>query len=318
MSRTLNVLTFLNDAIGRGERCALVAIADLIGSASRARGSLMAVTETGEWCGSLSSGCLEAALVGEARRVIASGTTEILRIGQGSPLIDLRLPCGGGLDLLIVPEPDSRAISLAVASLLRRRAVMLHLTKNGRVTCAQADCQAIAIWDGEELVVRCNPSLRLHIVGHGDETAALARLAIAHGAEVFVHTPDVRLLECCRALGCEVALMKTPGDCSMLSPDLFSAAIVLFHDHDWEVEPLMRLLAKPCFLIGAMGSPQTHSTRLKALRDAGADAAAMARIVGPVGLIPSTRDPEMLALSVLAQVGAAWNEANRRGFATGI
>ena len=38
----------------------------------------MGVSESG-WCGSLSGGCTEAALAGEARRVIASGTPDEIR-----------------------------------------------------------------------------------------------------------------------------------------------------------------------------------------------------------------------------------------------
>jgi xanthine dehydrogenase accessory factor len=87
---------FLIDRAGRGERTALVTITDVIGSASRAPGTHMAVSETGAWVGSLSGGCVEGAVVGEAKRVIEADHAELIRFGAGSPFIDIRLPVAAG------------------------------------------------------------------------------------------------------------------------------------------------------------------------------------------------------------------------------
>ena len=54
--------------------------------------------------------------LGEAAR--ASQKRGFVRYGVGSPYIDIRLPCGGGLDILIVPDPDRQE---------RRRAERLKL-----------------------------------------------------------------------------------------------------------------------------------------------------------------------------------------------
>jgi len=65
-------------------------------------------------------------------------------------------------------------------------------------------------------------------------------------------------------------------------------------------------LASPAFYIGAVGSRRTHAARLDALREQGVDEEALGRIAGPIGLIPATRDPSALAVSVLAGVLAEW------------
>jgi xanthine dehydrogenase accessory factor len=44
-----------------------------------------------------------------------------------------------------------------------------------------------------------------------------------------------------------------------------------------------------------------HEARLTALRDLGLSEAQLSRVHGPVGLIPSARDPGTLAVSVLAE-----------------
>ena len=84
---------------------------------------------------------------------------------------------------------------------------------------------------------------------------------------------------------------------------------MLFHDHEWETALLAQALGQPALFIGAMGSAATHARRLEALAAAGVGAAAASRVTGPIGLIPAARDPQTLALSVLAQVVAAYNLA---------
>jgi xanthine dehydrogenase accessory factor len=65
---------------------------------------------------------------------------------------------------------------------------------------------------------------------------------------------------------------------------------------------MKQALHSPAFYVGAMGSRKTHELRLQYLADIGVPAEKSDRMVAPIGLIPSTRDPATLALSTLAQV----------------
>ena len=93
-----NVLPDLAEWTGRGERCALVTLVGVDGNAPRAEGAQMAVSESGEWAGYISGGCLEAAIALEAQAAIKAGKPRLLRYGKGSPYFDIQLPCGSGLD----------------------------------------------------------------------------------------------------------------------------------------------------------------------------------------------------------------------------
>ena len=94
--------------IAQGQRVALVTLVGIEGSTSRGLGSQMAVAEDGRFAGSFSGGCIEDAIVAEARDVLAARTGRTVRYGAGSPYIDVRLPCGGGIDLCFTPDPDAR------------------------------------------------------------------------------------------------------------------------------------------------------------------------------------------------------------------
>ena len=307
MASALDVLTYLQDAAARGERTALIALTAVDGGAARGVGTLMGVSEAGGWCGSLSGGCTEAAIAGEARRVIASGKAEALRIGAGSPLIDIRLPCGSGIDLLILPQPDEAAIAGAIASLAARQPALLAAETDGALVLHAAASDARTAWHDGIFHLRLDPPLRMIIAGHGEEVEALARQARAWGAVVEVITPDERL-----ASQPGATPLKTPTSPVLLDLDPWTALVLLFHDHDWEVPLLARALPQDSLWIGAMGSRTTHARRLVTLADAGVPAELSSRIHGPIGLIPSARDPETLALSVLAEVVAAYGA--RRGF----
>jgi xanthine dehydrogenase accessory factor len=300
---------FLINASERGERTALVTITDVTGSASRAPGTHMAVSETGAFQGSFSGGCVEAAVVGEAKRVIAGGKAELIRFGIGSRYLDIRLPCGGGLDFLVTPNPSIGMIGQARYLLQERFSVLLALGHDGSVSAAQAGTGCRSGWEDDVFRVRHDPELRLVIVGHGAETQALATLARGYGAEVAVLSPDTAIVEAVAACGAAAWHLKTAARTPLLRTDKHTAVVMLFHDHDWEDELLAQALEQNAFFVGAMGSRATHARRLARLERQGVPASSLARLVGPIGLIPATRDPDTLALSALSQIVGLYREA---------
>ena len=62
------------------------------------------------------------------------------------------------------------------------------------------------------------------------------------------------------------------------------------------------VLRSNAFYIGAQGSQRAREEREVSVIALGASHSDAARIKGPIGLIPSARDPRTLAVSVLAEV----------------
>jgi xanthine dehydrogenase accessory factor len=305
------IFGFLIEAAHRGERYALVTITKVTGGSSREIGTHLAVTEDGTWLGSLSGGCIEAAVVGEARRIIASGRAEMIRFGEGSHFIDIRLPCGGAIDLLFTPMPPLEALIATRDSLLDRRTAVLGLATSGEVKASLSNDQATG-WLGSYFFAVHEPDLRIIIMGHGAECEALWRLATSYGARVELLSPDSRLIMLARSAGLEAIQLDTPRQALPLAADPHTAVVLLFHDHDWEEDLLHRVLGWNPFYIGAMGSRLTHERRLEALHRSGADKWDLDRIKGPIGFLPSSRDPETLALSVLGEIVSCRVSTRRR------
>ncbi len=87
-----------------GLAVAMARVVDLEGSAPRAAGAAMAVTEHGEVSGSVSGGCVEGAVVVEALDVLASGERRMVTFGYSDDeAFEVGLTCGGTIHLFIEP-----------------------------------------------------------------------------------------------------------------------------------------------------------------------------------------------------------------------
>lgn len=291
MHDPLRVFEYLAERQKSGEQAALVTIMAVEGASIRNPGAHMAVAADGRYVGSLSGGCIEAAVVKEALRAISSGEPHVIRFGQGSPIIDIRLPCGGSVDLLFSPAGKDFDPGVIAGSLRERQAVSLALRHPA----------------GHYFTVRHSPPLRIAILGHGASVEALASLAKTVGCEVAIFTPDEDLAN--RA-GPGVTRLRSVAAPPELRGDKWTAYAVLFHDHHWEAPLLASALAGESLYVGAMGSRITHQARIDELNRLGVPDEAIARIRAPIGIIPSSRDPETLALSILTEIVAAYNATN--------
>ena len=298
------VLARAEEAVGT----ILVTLTAIEGSSPRAIGAQMAVAGDGRYAGSFSGGCIEAAVVAEAIGTLEHGRAKLVRFGAGSPYLDIRLPCGGGIDLLFNPRPDPDAIAEALAQHDRRELAALRLTDDGVHSDKITGARAIAGWEDGSFRLGYVPKLRIVAMGQGEELTALARLAAAFGAEVSVLSPDERALADLDAEGFDTVRLTSRTNPPPLVTDPWTAIISLFHDRDWEEELLPRALRLPSFYIGAIGSLRTQDARRTALRDAGVREDLREKLRTSVGLIPATRDPATLALSALSQIVQGYHQ----------
>ncbi|MXO71191.1 XdhC family protein [Alteraurantiacibacter buctensis] len=260
----------------------LCTIVGIEGSFSRRLGAQLAVAPDGTVTGSLADGCLERQL---ATEVLAGGERRVLRFGAGSPLIDFRLPCGSGLDVLVDPAPDRDACRAALSALDRRQAASLALPAGPLA---------------HRFFV---PALRLALFGEGPELDALALLGRTAGLTVETFSKDAGASESSGGL----SLGQAPQG---VAADAWTAVILLFHDHEWEQAILQWALGTPSFFIGAQGGRPAREERTARLLSAGIAPDQVARVKSPIGVVQHSREPVALALSILASVVGAYEALN--------
>lgn len=256
----------------------LCTIVNIAGSYSRRVGAQLAVLPDGQTVGSLADGCLERQLAAEIALARQDGLPVLRRFGAGSSNIDFRLPCGSGVDVLIDPAPDHGACQDALAAIARREAAALSLP----------------LGQGTRRYI---PPARVLAFGEGPELTAL--LALAAAAGMVAERP-----------GGDMVIGDVPAD---LPVDPWTAIVLLYHDHEWEGPLLHWALATPAFLIGAQGGAQARANRMEQLSRDGVGEAALARITSPIGLIARSREPQVLALSILAQLVDGYEKLHPHG-----
>lgn len=289
----VDVLGFACNLQAAGQAIAWVIVTSVTGGAMRAPGAMMCISEIGDVAGYVSNGCVDADIVLQAREAIANGQSRHLIYGEGSPFKDIALPCGGRIDLMIIPSPSRDLVNNIHRKLLSRKPVTLSI--------GPATDLSVGVVDNPLFSITYNPQLKLRIVGRGDGLAALARQAQGSGLDVVVQSPDEDLI---RTLTSDISCthLMDPMTLPPLQDDPWTAVVFMFHDHSWEPALLEQAVSGSAFYIGAMGSVKTHAHRKATLSEMGLSEDQINRISGPIGLIPSMRDANLLALSTLAEI----------------
>jgi xanthine dehydrogenase accessory factor len=86
----------------KGERVAIATVVATRKSAPRPVGAKLAISESGEMCGSVSGGCVENDVVLQAQEVLAGGEPRLLSYGiSDDEALGVGLPCGGEIDVFV-------------------------------------------------------------------------------------------------------------------------------------------------------------------------------------------------------------------------
>ena len=296
----LDVLAFAAAELAAGRPVALITIVGLDGPFSRPLGAQLAVAGDKRFAGSISGGCLEQALTEEAQLAMTAGENRVVRYGRGSPYLDVRLPCGGGIDLHIDVGVTLDVLQAAIALGRERRSFALAFdprSQRSSLRLLQTSHEpALA-----EVVRSFEPKLRIVLAGRGWEIVAMSQLAQTADVDLVVASQEAATLDFCRPYADQLIELTVPAAPPELPYDEHTAVACLFHEHEWEAPLLLDALRSRAFYVGVLGSRQTHERRIETLSALGAGAEDIARLKGPIGLFAS-RDPRSLAVSALAEI----------------
>jgi Xanthine and CO dehydrogenases maturation factor, XdhC/CoxF family len=300
----------------QGVGFALVTVARTWGSAPRAPGAWLAISEHGQVQGSVSGGCVEADLIRRvAAREFAAAPVAVVRYG-GSPDDAQRfgLPCGGTLELVVESAPDIGVLEQIAARVAAGQLVQREIDIASGVVRLGTGCAGAPLqWDGVRLLTQLGPAWRLLIVGAGQTSRYLAPMAQALGYRVLVCDPR-EAYAAAWDVPDTILLRGMPDDAVIAQAlDPHSAVVALTHDPKLEDMALIEALKSPAFYVGALGSQANNDRRrARLLQYFDLTAAEVARLRGPVGLPIGSRTPPEIALSILAEMTAVKNAIHPR------
>jgi xanthine dehydrogenase accessory factor len=290
----------------QGLRTALVTLVAIDGNTPRPLGAQMAVAEDQRFSGYLSGGCIEQAIALEACQAITAGQNRLVRYGKGSAYLDVQLPCGSGLDLYF----DQGLTADVVERIAERRAARRPFTLvtdlvRGESRIEDAVRETACILSGDTFHRPHLPPVRVLLAGGGPALIAVAALLKVAGLDVNIITPDDAVRTELSARGIDAHGLIDVRAVEDDFGDPWTAAVVAFHEHAWEAPVLARILTRPYFYVGVMGSRKAHETRLAALREMGVRDEDIARLKSPIGMIGGAKSRVTLAAGILADVLAA-------------
>jgi xanthine dehydrogenase accessory factor len=307
-----------------------VAIATVVGterSAPRDPGAVLAVSESGDVAGSVTGGCVEPAVYGEAREVLAGGAPRLKTYGiADEEAFEVGLPCGGTVHIfvdkldpeLVAPIADAVREERPIALEIRitgddagaKRLVTLDDEGPAADLLARGDNGIVDTPDGQIFVSSFAPRPNMYVFGAVDHAAALASIGRYLGYRVTVCDARSKFVTPERFPDVDELVVEWPDHLLERSPvDERTVICVLTHDHKFDIPLLKVALETPAGYIGAMGARRTNAQRAELLREEGLSEEALARIHAPIGLDIGSRTPAEVAVAVGAEIVQTFRKA---------
>ncbi len=270
------------------QRVALATVVATRGSAPRPVGSKLAISQQGELAGSVSGGCVENEVYGEARAVLEGAEPKLLSYGiSDEQAWSVGLPCGGEIDVFVDEVP------LAELEDLARR-----IESGERFTHT-----TVLDEEGREFVEEFGPPPRLLVFGAVDTAEALCTAARQLGWRTIVSDARGRFATAERIPSADELLVEWPDEAlARVQPDDETAIVVLTHESRFDIPALKGALGSDAFYVGALGARRNQARRREQLLELGVSEADIDRISGPAGLDIGAHTPAETALSIMAEI----------------
>ena len=169
-----------------------------------------------------------------------------------------------------------------------------------------ADKRSALSEDGQIFTLRHAAPPHLILIGAVHISQYLAQMAVSRGFGVSIIDPRGIFANGQRFAPSVRLLTGWPSYSGRYSLDSTTALVTLTHDPKIDDDALLHALSSDMFYLACLGSTRTHDSRIKRLAEKGISAEQMARISGPAGLNIGAKSPAEIAVSILAELIAAW------------
>jgi xanthine dehydrogenase accessory factor len=331
-----------------GRPIALATVIRTWGSAPRRVGAKMALSGDGQIAGSVSGGCVEAAVCEAAATVLQTGRPQLLSFGVADETAwQVGLACGGTIEVFVEPYDAGLHEALgaalkgdapaAIVTVVRGRddlvgrKVLVGANVSGslddpfrdravsaaRASLEEGDSRRLEIGDAEspaEIFIDVLPAPPLLVIVGGVHIAvALTALAKILGFRTIVVDPRRTFGSAERFPGVDRLIHSWPDEAlGEIALNASTAVAVLTHDPKLDDPALRAALPSRAFYVGALGSDRAQAKRRQRLLEAGVTETQIARLHAPIGLPLGGRSPEEIALAIMAEIVAARNGAATR------
>ena len=328
------------------ENLALASVVNVEESSYRRIGARMLVSSSGQWVGGISGGCLEGDALKRSQKAIFNNEPSLVvydTMEDDENQIGVGLGCNGRIEVLFTPiDPDNAhnpieqlrkiAQSDAPSILLKvidsnslsipLGATMLVHQNQDVVDFATIDSndlstvieeakakrrpiiKPITIRNGETLKLLIEfipPETRLVIVGDNYDVSALVGIANELGWECHIVGRRKKISKSTYHLAKAVYEYE---EFSQIKMNAYTAVVLMTHDYNWDKTILPQVIDNNIPYIGMLGPKKRM---LKMQNDLEVDTLEhIAHFYSPIGLDIGAESPEEIALSIAAEIVAAF------------
>ncbi len=318
----------LADMVDRGAAGVLATLYKVVGGSPRPPGSQMLISEGGLH-GFLSGGCIEGDIAVHAEQVLRLGQPQRLVYGDGGPFADIRLVCGGRVDILLEAlPPTDPALGVLLQAFAKRRPALwasngldriCRLADEGRTSgvshslaaglealAERPDAVCVDVSHGRAVARRYEPQRRLVVVGHDPTALAIASLASQSGFQTHLVRPKGPLLPP-PLPGVVYHRGDVAAALQAIGLDPWTHVAVATHAFDEDEDALLTALPSRAAYVGVLGAQRRLPERLSRLRASGLSPEVLERLHAPIGLDLGGKAPFEIAVAVLAEIMAEAN-----------
>ena len=310
--------------INEGKKVAFATVIGTWGSSPRPVGSQLVINDQGAFVGSVSGGCIEGAVIGEALNTISDGENRILSFGvTNDEAWEVGLACGGDIRILVENSDNIKILQRIMDEM--PFAIITNLNTKNKIYYSENNLNSIddlsdnlsnhlkmafksniprLIMDNEEeiFIQVYNKPLRCAIIGAVHISQSLIPMAKVAGFDVLLIDPRGSFATEERFPNVDIN-DGWPDDAMLkFNADNRSAVVTLTHDPKLDDPALEIALKSKAFYIGSLGSRRTHAARIERLTDKGYSKEELSRINAPVGLDIGAKSPSEIAVSILAEI----------------
>lgn len=305
-STDITVLRQARDWLADGHLVWLASVLKTYGSSPRQPGAMCAIRDDGLLIGSVSGGCIEDDLKDKALAgQLPAFEVQFLTYGESVADRDrFRLPCGGTLRLAIETVTDAGWLTAVLENIEQRMTTSRRLllsSQQSRVEDVGADSSSVSETAAEIRFVY-GPRARLLLIGAGETSAYLAKMASALDFQVLIAEPREDMQVTWQAEDGELLAMMPDDAVVKIKPDQDTSIVTLTHDPKLDDMALLEALKSDAFFVGSLGSKRTNAKRRERLAMFDLTQAQINRLHGPVGLDIGSKTPAEIAVAILAQL----------------
>jgi xanthine dehydrogenase accessory factor len=322
------------------KKIALARVIQTWGSSPRPVGSCMLISSDLEMAGSVSGGCVEGAILKEAKNVFETGSGKRLYYGvTDDEAWAVGLSCGGKIQVYIQPWGEAAESmlfeQLAMTLTKNEGAILLtqltdgpvnnsllsktgaviagnfseNIALQGREAYEQRLHKTISEGNEEYFIHIFPPRSKVIIIGAAHITADLIGLAHHYDFETIVIDPRSTFAKNTTfQVAPDHLHEKYPSEVlGDIDLDPYTYCVILSHDPKIDDDALKVLLRTKVAYIGALGSKKNHEKRTARLLDHGFTSEEISKINAPIGVDIHAQGAKEIALSIMGAIIRAKN-----------